>query len=144
MATDGTGRRARVSTATSNFGVGRREAHDASAFYARFDTPTLSSDEEVRPCPVADQLFLGDSRDMSVVGDKSVALVVTSPPYYSAKVYEEALGEGHIPGSYLEYLAMLLDVFGEGGRLLERGGRIAVNGATLARKPYRSLAKDVW
>src|SRR5215211_579230 len=111
MATDGTVRRDRRSTATSNFGVGRREGHDASTFYARFDTPTLSSDDEVRPCMVADRLFLGDSRDMSVVDDKSVALVVTSPPYFSAKAYEEALGEGHIPGSYVEYLGMLLDVF---------------------------------
>jgi site-specific DNA-methyltransferase (adenine-specific) len=145
MATDGRVRRGpRTSTSTSNFGVSRREAHDSSAFYARFDAPSLSSDDEVRPCSVADQLFLGDSRDMSVVDSKSVALVATSPPYYSAKAYEEALGEGHIPGSYVEYLGVLLDVFRECWRVLEPGGRIAVNAANLGRKPYRSLAKDVW
>jgi len=38
----------------------------------------LSRDEEVAECGVADTLFLGDSRDMSKVPDKSVSLVATS------------------------------------------------------------------
>ena len=38
-----------------------------------------------------------------------MALVVTSPPYFAGKEYEEALGEGHIPASYLDYLDMLTD-----------------------------------
>ncbi|MGH8999903.1 MAG: DNA-methyltransferase [Acidimicrobiia bacterium] len=134
----------RQSTATSGFGVSRRESHDASRFYDRFEAPVLSSDEEVRECSVADRLFCGDSRDMAPVDDKSIALVTTSPPYYSAKAYEEALGEGHIPGSYLEYLDMLHGVFAECLRVLEPGGRICVNVANLGRRPYRSLAKDVW
>jgi DNA modification methylase len=134
----------RARTSTSNFGVGRRESHDASAFYARFEAPSLSTDDEIRGCSVADRLICGDSRDMDVVDDKSVSLVVTSPPYFSSKAYEEALGEGHIPGSYVEYLAMLSAVFGECLRVLEPGGRICVNVANLGRKPYRSLAKDVW
>jgi site-specific DNA-methyltransferase (adenine-specific) len=124
--------------------VGRRESHDASKFYARFDAPILSGDEEVRPCSVADRIFCGDSRDMAAVDDKSVSLVTTSPPYYSSKLYEEAMGEGHIPASYVEYLEMLHGVFKECGRVLEPGGRICVNVANLGRKPYRSLAKDVW
>lgn len=134
----------RRQTATSSFGVGKREGHDASKFYARFEAPVVSADDEVRPCTVADSIVCGDSRDMAAVDDKSIALVTTSPPYYSAKAYEEALGEGHIPGSYLEYLEMLHDVFAECLRVLEPGGRIAVNVANLGRKPYRSLAKDVW
>src|SRR5207245_4000595 len=72
-----------------------------------------------------------------------VALVTTSPPYYSGKAYEEARGEGHIPGSYVEYLTMLRDVMTECVRVLEPGGRVAVNVANLGRKPYRSLAADV-
>jgi DNA modification methylase len=130
-------------TATSAFGVGRRESHDASAFYERFSAPVVSADDEVRPCSVPDQVFCGDSRDLSVVDDKSVALVVTSPPYFAAKEYEQALGEGHIPGSYVDYLGMLRDVFAECLRVLEPGGRMAVNVANLGRKPYRSLAGDV-
>jgi DNA modification methylase len=70
-------------------------------------------------------------------------MVVTSPPYYSAKQYEEAMGEGGIPGSYIEYLKMLEDVFSSCYRVLEPGARICINVANLGRKPYRSLAKDV-
>ena len=47
------------------------------------------------------------------------------------------------PGSYIEYLALLRDVFAECKRVLEPGGRIAVNVANLGRKPYRSLAADI-
>ncbi|MGH9022363.1 MAG: DNA-methyltransferase [Acidimicrobiia bacterium] len=144
VAHNGDIKRPRRSTETSGFGVGRRESHDASKFYARFDAPILSVDEEIRVCSVADRLFCGDSRDMGPVDDKSVSLVATSPPYYSSKLYEEAMGEGHIPASYLEYLEMLHGVFDECERVLEPGGRICVNVANLGRKPYRSLAKDVW
>ena len=38
---------------------------------------------------------------------------------------------------------MLRDVFAECRRVLEPGGRIAVNVANLGRKPYRSLSADV-
>ena len=134
----------RAPTATSSFGTSRRENHDSSKFYARFPPLLVSDDDEVRPCPVADRVFLGDSRDMGTVDAKSVSLVVTSPPYFSAKAYEEALGVGHIPGSYVEYLEMLGDVLAECHRVLEPGGRIAVNVANLGRRPFRSLAKDVW
>ena len=72
-----------------------------------------------------------------------MALVVTSPPYFSGKEYEQALGRGHVPGNYLEYLGMLRDVFAECKRVLEPGGRIAINVANLGRKPYRSLSTDI-
>lgn len=133
----------RKPTATSAFGAGRRESHDASAFYERFTPPEISEDDEVNKPGVVDQVYCGDARDMAKVRDTSVALVVTSPPYFSGKVYEEALGEGHVPGSYLEFLEMLRDVFAECVRVLEPGGRIAVNVANLGRKPYRSLSADV-
>ena len=77
------------------------------------------------------------------VADNSVALVVTSPPYYAGKEYEEAVGEGDVPASYIEYLDMLHDVFAKCVRKLEPGGRIAVNVANLGRRPYRSLSADV-
>ncbi len=130
-------------TRTSRFGVGRRESHDATAFYEQFVAPVISDDEEIRSCAVTDTLFVGDARDMAAVASKSVALVVTSPPYFAGKDYEAALGTGHVPGSYVDYLKMLADVFAESVRVLEPGGRIAVNVANLGRKPYRSLAGDV-
>ena len=138
--------RRRTPTATSGFGAGRRESHDASAFYARFPTPVLSDDDEVvAPYDVPDDgCFLGDSRKMDDrVRDGSVALVVTSPPYFAHKEYEQDLGAGHVPGSYVEYLELLHDVFARCVEKLEPGGRIAVNVANLGRKPYRSLSGDI-
>ncbi|HAS10698.1 MAG TPA: hypothetical protein DCS55_09320 [Acidimicrobiaceae bacterium] len=133
-------------TQTSNFGVGRRESHDSSAFYERFVAPELSTEDEISPVSVFDEIWCGDAREMgdgSKINDGSVALVVTSPPYFAGKAYEEAMGEGHVPASYADYLEMLRDVFAECKRKLQPGGRIAVNVANLGRKPYRSLAADV-
>lgn len=137
----------RPGTATSRFGVGRRENHDSSEFYRRFKAPAVNDDDDV--ChpdnwPVKDQVLLGDVRDLpATLADNSVALVVTSPPYYSGKEYETAIGQGHVPASYTQYLRMLSGVFGACARALEPGGRIAVNVANLGRKPYRSLSADV-
>ena len=130
-------------TSTSNFGVSKRENHDASAFYARFSTPEVSDDETIEAPKELDRIVIGDARDMREVAANSVALVVTSPPYFAGKAYEEALGEGGVPATYLDYLQMLRDVFAECVRVLEPGGRIAVNVANLGRRPYRSLAADV-
>ena len=139
-------------TSTSAFGAGRRESHDATDFYARFEAPELSDDDHVEPLTDLPQgeaaCIHHDARQLvtpagDVLPDNSVALVVTSPPYFSGKEYEQALGEGHVPGSYLDYLRMLRDVFAECRRVLEPGGRIAVNVANLGRKPYRSLSGDI-
>jgi site-specific DNA-methyltransferase (adenine-specific) len=135
--------RRRSATSTSNFGVGRRESHVADAFYARFEAPELSADEHVTPHAPGVTCVCGDARHMSAVADDSVALVVTSPPYFAGKQYEEELDREGVPGSYIEYLELLRDVFADCKRVLEPGGRIAVNVANLGRKPYRSLSADV-
>ena len=135
--------RPRRGTSTSAFGTTKRESHDASPFYERFTAPVLSSDATVAPRKDVDRIFCGSSAAMDEIDDGSVALVVTSPPYFAGKEYETALGEGHVPGSYAEYLEMLEAVFAECVRTLEPGGRIAVNVANLGRKPYRSLSADI-
>ena len=63
----------------------------------------------------------------------------TSP----ARSTKRQLGPREIPGTYVEYLHLLHDVFAECVEKLEPGGRIAVNVANLGRKPYRSLSADV-
>ncbi len=134
----------RRGTSTSNFGVGKREGHDATAFYDRFRAPEISTDDRVlEPRSVAEPFVCGDARSMTVIEDGSVALVVTSPPYFAGKQYEEELAREGVPSSYLEYLELLTEVFAECVRTLEPGGRIAVNVANLGRKPYRSLSGDV-
>lgn len=130
-------------TATSNFGVGKRESHDASGFYGRFAPPVLSSAADIAGVVDIEPFQCGDARSMTAVPDNSVGLVVTSPPYFAGKQYEEELGADSIPSSYVDYLDMLRAVFAECVRVLEPGGRIAVNVANLGRKPYRSLAADV-
>lgn len=136
-------RAARGSTATTNFGSGRREGHDASAFYDRFTPPEVSNESFVAEPHETDLVYCQDARWMDKVPSSSVALVVTSPPYFAGKQYEESLGVDGVPGTYFEFLDLLHDVFAECKRVLEPGGRIAVNVANLGRRPYRSLSGDV-
>ena len=110
-------------TATSAFGVGRRESHDASSFYARFRAPLISNDETVGHTERVDVIHVADARAMSEVDSASVALVVTSPPYFAGKAYETDLGSNGVPATYLDYLQLLTDVFAECARTLEPGGR---------------------
>jgi DNA modification methylase len=143
----------RKSTSTTAFGVGRRESHDASEFYDRFTPPIISNDDTINTVPDdVEAIHRRDSREMtSVLPPNSVALVVTSPPYFVGKEYELAISGDpetratgpSIPTSYLEYLSMLREVFAASVEVLEPGGRIAVNVANLGRKPYRSLSADV-
>ncbi len=137
----------RRGTSTSDFGTSRREGHDASSFYERFPAPVQSDDETINPPVAVDEIVAGDARavlaDESVVADNSVALVVTSPPYFAGKQYEADLTEDHVPASYVEYLEMLEAVFDRCLTKLEPGGRMAVNVANLGRKPYRSLSSDL-
>ncbi|HJS71648.1 MAG TPA: site-specific DNA-methyltransferase [Acidimicrobiia bacterium] len=137
--------RRRLATATSDFGSGRRESHDSTSFYERFAPPFVSGDERVEKPVVVDRLFCGDARLMSVdqVADRSVALLVTSPPYFAGKEYETDLASGYVPSSYVEYLEMVHDVLAVCLAKLEPGGRMAINIANLGRKPYRSLSSDV-
>jgi DNA modification methylase len=133
----------RAPTSTANFGSSRREAHDASAFYERFVAPEISTDSTINPPTQKDVIYPRDARRMDKVASNSVALVVTSPPYFAGKQYEESLGVDGVPATYFEYLQLLRDVFSECKRVLEPGGRIAVNVANLGRRPYRSLSADV-
>ncbi len=80
---------------------------------------------------------------MEAIPDATAALVVTSPPYFVGKEYEADVADGRSPDSYAAFLAMLEEVFAECVRVLEPGGRMAVNVANLGRKPYRSLSGDV-
>jgi len=137
--------RRRPATATSGFGSGKRESHDSTSFYDRFSPPVVSGDERVEKPVTVDQLFCADARTMTPdqVADRSVALLVTSPPYFTGKEYETDLAAGHVPSSYVEYLEMIHDVLAICLTKLEPGGRMAINVANLGRKPYRSLSADL-
>ena len=135
----------RRSTTTSNFGVGARESHDSSPFYDRFRSPEISTDDRVpAPQPVGEPFVCGDARHMDRIADGSVALVVTSPPYFAGKQYEEefaARGRAVVVPRVPRHAHATCSPSACGSS--SPGGRIAVNVANLGRKPYRSLSADV-
>lgn len=70
------------------------------------------------------RLQLGDARDLSWLDDKSVHLVVTSPPYWTLKDYEHSRGQLGDIEDYEEFLVELDRVWRECARILVPGGRI--------------------
>jgi site-specific DNA-methyltransferase (adenine-specific) len=69
---------------------------------------------------------------MPELPDRSVHLMVTSPPYNVGKVYDEDL-------TLNDYSGLLYRVLQETFRVLVTGGRACVNIANLGRKPYIPL-----
>ena len=69
-------------------------------------------------------LVLGDARDLAFIADESVHLVVTSPPYFNLKRYNEIVGQlGHID-DYERFLDELRRVWAHCFRALVPGGRL--------------------
>lgn len=125
-----------MATSTTSFGASKRESHDSSAYYARrmVRAPDPGDVGEVRDAPanVLDKVFVQSSESMVQLPNDCVALMVTSPPYNVGKDYDEDLDLD-------EYLNLLRSVFTETYRVIEPGGRVAVNVANLGRKPYLPL-----
>jgi len=129
-------------TSTSDFGVSKRESHDSSIFYNRMLYENIRIDENIKeedneiPEEILNSIILRDSRDMSILPDSSVHLMVTSPPYNVGKRYDDDLDLGR-------YLDLLSSVFSETYRVLVPGGRACVNIANVGRKPYLPYHKYV-
>jgi DNA modification methylase len=129
-----------MATSTASFGTGKREGHDSSGYYGR-RMHIANGDRDVGeladpPASIVDQIFHDSSETMRQIPDNCVALMVTSPPYNVGKEYDDDLDID-------EYLQLLRDVFTETFRVLEPGGRVAVNVANLGRKPYTPLNQYV-
>jgi len=70
------------------------------------------------------RLINGDARDLSFLDDESIHLVVTSPPYWNLKRYNENPDQlGHI-NDYESFLGELEKVWQEVFRVLVPGGRL--------------------
>jgi DNA modification methylase len=81
-------------------------------------------------------LRLADARDMSLIADQSVHLVVTSPPYWTLKRYNETQDQlGHV-ADYEDFLNELDRVWAECFRVLVSGGRVVcvVGDVCIARR----------
>ena len=70
------------------------------------------------------QLVLGDARDLSFIADSSVHLVLTSPPYWSLKKYEDNPHQMGNMQDYEHFLSELQKVWGHAFRILVPGGRL--------------------
>lgn len=70
------------------------------------------------------EVRLGDARDLSWIRDESVHLVVTSPPYWTLKKYEDREGQLGEVEEYEAFLSELDKVWKHCARKLVEGGRV--------------------
>lgn len=81
-------------------------------------------DAAVQQIATDHRFVLGDARELSGIPDRSVHLIVTSPPYWTLKAYRDTKGQlGHVD-DYEEFLRDLDRVWAECLRVLVPGGRL--------------------
>ncbi len=126
-------------TKTSSFGTPGRINHDSSKFYdsklyqgINQENKNVEYIENRIEKKYINKIFCKSSESMDELPDKSVHLMVTSPPYNVGKDYDDNL-------SLDEYRELLKRVFQETYRVLVPGGRACINIANLGRKPYIPL-----
>lgn len=89
------------------------------------------------------KIIFGDSRSLNQIQDKSVQLIITSPPYWQLKDYgtEDQIGFNN---SYEEYINNLNLVWKECNRVLTDGCRLCINiGDQFARSVYYGRYKVI-
>ena len=89
------------------------------------------------------KIIFGDSRSLNQIKDKSVQLIITSPPYWQLKDYgtEDQIG---FNDSYEEYINNLNLVWKECNRVLSDGCRLCINiGDQFARSVYYGRYKVI-
>lgn len=88
-------------------------------------------------------LVTGDSRNLSLIPDKSVHLIITSPPYWQLKDYGNDNQIG-FNDSYEGYINNLNMVWSECNRILHDGCRLCINiGDQFARSVYYGRYKVI-
>ena len=89
------------------------------------------------------KIIIGDSRNMAELQDKSVHLVITSPPYWQLKDYGTS-GQIGFNDSYEDYINNLNLVWKESFRVLNDGCRLCINiGDQFARSVYYGRYKII-
>ena len=83
-------------------------------------------------------LYHADARDLKFIKDKSVHLVLTSPPYFNLKEYRKGQNQLGVIENYQQFIDELEKVWKECFRILVPGGRIVcvVGDVCLSRRKY--------
>jgi site-specific DNA-methyltransferase (adenine-specific) len=92
----------------------------------KYPAPTLSPAPPALPedFPTTHKLVQGDARNLSAIANESIHLVVTSPPYWTLKRYNDSEGQlGHV-ADYEQFVKELEKVWRETLRVLVPGGRL--------------------
>jgi len=93
---------------------------------------------EHRDFQTTHRLIQGDARHLDFIPDESIHLVVTSPPYWILKRYNENLDQlGHVE-DYEQFIEELSKVWKHAYRVLVPGGRLVcvVGDVCLSRRKY--------
>ncbi len=80
----------------------------------------------LRQVPTIHRFYRTDARDLGVLPDGTVQLVLTSPPYWTLKRYNNSTGQLGFVEDYEEFLGELDKVWRHCHRLLTEGGRMIV------------------
>ena len=83
-------------------------------------------------------LYHADARDLKFIKDKSVHLVLTSPPYFNLKEYRKGQNQLGVIENYQQFIDELEKVWKECFRILVPDGRIVcvVGDVCLSRRRY--------
>ena len=91
----------------------------ADLLHPQTDIPRIAKDQRlvsqieaaVAAIPTRHRLLQGDARDLSVLDDNSVHLVVTSPPYWTLKKYRDHESQLGAIADYNVFLQQLDEVW---------------------------------
>ncbi len=98
----------------------------------------MTSKENIQQEVTTHRLIQGDARNVSFIKNESVNLVLTSPPYWTLKRYNENPNQlGHV-ADYEEFVNELAKVWKEMYRILVPGGRLVcvVGDVCLSRRNF--------
>ncbi len=115
------------------------DVFDPSRYFVADFVPTATSAVGTTFCRrTTHRLIQGDARNVSFIKNESVHLVLTSPPYWTLKRYNENPNQlGHV-ADYEEFVSELAKVWKEMYRILVPGGRLVcvVGDVCLSRRNF--------
>ncbi len=111
------------------FSLAELKAYESSAICPGRTAPELPAVTELRTGSTTQRVVFADSRSMEHLADSSAHLMVTSPPYFDAKMYSREKTEGDLGSIHDvdEWFASIGKVWNEVFRVLQPGRKAFVN-----------------